>query len=184
MDMSKIIDIRTRLGIEGVDTRERLDKYRKMKKTYTPIFLGLFVLSFVLMVFFKLHPDFTLWALFINVFIFGEIDRKIKIYEVGEILKQDKVNIDQIKKRLLMGGVKNVTKVNKRWERIGKIFAPIHVLLWIGAIWMLVTSFLGGLDLRGIASAIWLMGINYMLYDAIAYRQKVYRVGMMLEEND
>jgi hypothetical protein len=183
MNTDKVINIRKMLGIEKVDTREQLEKYRKLKKRYTPIFLGLFALSFLLMVFAKLHPDFTLWALFINVFIFGELDRKVKVYEVGELLKNDDVDIEQIKKRLLMQGVKDISKVNRRWQKIGKVYAPFCVLLWIGVTFMLGTSIIGGISLSGIASAIWLGGINYMLYDAIKYRQKVYAVGMLLEEN-
>ena len=48
---------------------------------------------------------------------------------------------------------------------------------------MIATSIFGEVDLRGIASGIWILGINHMLYDAIKYRQKVYDVGMILEEN-
>jgi hypothetical protein len=182
MDAKTMGVIRQKLGISENDSQEKLERYKKFKKAYTPIFLGVFALSVMLVFFAHVKPDLVFSAMFVNILVYGHIDRKVKVYEVGEIIKKDSFDIEQVKKRLLMENVSDVSKKHKKYSKLRKVFLPIYILLWFAALCLFVAAILGKFDLRGITTAVWFAGINYMLYDAIKYRINVYEVGMILEK--
>lgn len=81
--------IEEKLGVVGLDVKEKLDEYNILKKRYTPVFWILFVLSFAFVYFEILVSEIVLAILFINTFIFSEIEKKRKHYEASEILSKN-----------------------------------------------------------------------------------------------